>query len=108
MFFFQSRSDFDAVLTGFTILIEKILFLTRFFLNEVDVLKIIFITYNDKLTKFNFFFFSIQLRKKMSKNSQVRRSKWHIQPLNDAQKLYAATDAYVSLIIIYIVLIKLI
>ncbi|XP_033230238.1 Werner Syndrome-like exonuclease [Belonocnema kinseyi] len=39
------------------------------------------------------------LRKKISKNSQVRRSKWHIQPLNDAQKLYAATDAYVSLLL---------
>ena len=39
------------------------------------------------------------LKKKISKNPEVRRSKWHVQPLSDAQKIYAATDAYVSLLI---------
>ena len=29
----------------------------------------------------------------------MRNSKWHLHPLNDAQKLYAATDAYVSLLL---------
>ncbi|NP_001229367.1 Werner Syndrome-like exonuclease [Nasonia vitripennis] len=39
------------------------------------------------------------LKKRISKDSSVRRSKWHIQPLSDKQKLYAATDAYVSLLL---------
>lgn len=39
------------------------------------------------------------LRKKISKDPEVRMSKWHIQPLSDAQKSYAATDAYVSLLL---------
>ncbi|EZA46340.1 hypothetical protein DMN91_006758 [Ooceraea biroi] len=39
------------------------------------------------------------LRKKISKNPEVRMSKWHVQPLSDAQKTYAATDAYVSLLL---------
>ncbi|XP_035719033.1 Werner Syndrome-like exonuclease [Vespa mandarinia] len=38
------------------------------------------------------------LKKKICKNPEVRRSKWHIQPLSKAQKIYAATDAYVSLL----------
>ncbi|XP_076670262.1 WRN RecQ like helicase isoform X3 [Andrena cerasifolii] len=36
------------------------------------------------------------LKKRINKNPQVRRSKWQIYPLNREQKLYAATDAYVS------------
>ncbi|XP_033202442.2 3'-5' exonuclease isoform X1 [Bombus vancouverensis nearcticus] len=36
------------------------------------------------------------LKKKISKDPKVRKSKWHMHPLNDEQKLYAATDAYVS------------
>lgn len=36
------------------------------------------------------------LKKKINKNPKVRKSKWHMHPLNDEQKLYAATDAYVS------------
>ncbi|XP_029048314.1 Werner Syndrome-like exonuclease isoform X3 [Osmia bicornis bicornis] len=36
------------------------------------------------------------LNKSLDKNSKVRKSKWHIHPLNDNQKMYAATDAYVS------------
>ncbi|XP_012225142.1 3'-5' exonuclease isoform X2 [Linepithema humile] len=39
------------------------------------------------------------LKKKIDKNPEVRMSKWHIQPLSDAQKNYAATDAYVSLLL---------
>lgn len=39
----------------------------------------------------------IQLRKKIDKNPEVRRRKWHVQPLSDAQKIYAATDAYVRI-----------
>ncbi|XP_046421103.1 Werner Syndrome-like exonuclease isoform X1 [Neodiprion fabricii] len=39
------------------------------------------------------------LQKEISKDPKVRRSKWHIQPLSDAQKSYAATDAYVSLLL---------
>ncbi|KAL0115559.1 hypothetical protein PUN28_010820 [Cardiocondyla obscurior] len=39
------------------------------------------------------------LKKKISKDPEVRMSKWHIQPLSDAQKKYAATDAYVSLLL---------
>ncbi|KAL6423951.1 hypothetical protein ACFW04_009711 [Cataglyphis niger] len=39
------------------------------------------------------------LKKKIDKNPEVRRSKWHVLPLSDAQKIYAATDAYVSLLI---------
>lgn len=39
------------------------------------------------------------LKKKIDKNPEVRNSKWHIQPLSDAQKIYAATDAYVSLLL---------
>ncbi|XP_011641577.1 Werner Syndrome-like exonuclease isoform X2 [Pogonomyrmex barbatus] len=39
------------------------------------------------------------LRKKISKDPEVRMSKWHIQPLSNAQKNYAATDAYVSLLL---------
>ncbi|KYN11924.1 Werner Syndrome-like exonuclease, partial [Trachymyrmex cornetzi] len=35
------------------------------------------------------------LKKKISKNPDVRMSKWHVQPLSNAQKNYAATDAYV-------------
>ncbi|XP_029668746.1 Werner Syndrome-like exonuclease isoform X2 [Formica exsecta] len=42
---------------------------------------------------------ALVLKKKISKNPEVRRSKWHVQPLSDAQKIYAATDAYVSLLI---------
>ncbi|KAF7396531.1 hypothetical protein HZH66_007393 [Vespula vulgaris] len=38
------------------------------------------------------------LKKKIDKNPEVRRSKWHIHPLSEAQKIYAATDAYVSLL----------
>ncbi|XP_014599374.1 PREDICTED: Werner Syndrome-like exonuclease isoform X2 [Polistes canadensis] len=38
------------------------------------------------------------LKKKIDKNPEVRKSRWHIQPLNEAQKIYAATDAYVSLL----------
>ncbi|KAK2582974.1 hypothetical protein KPH14_009026 [Odynerus spinipes] len=40
----------------------------------------------------------IDCEKKINKNPKVRRSKWHIQPLSEAQKIYAATDAYVSLL----------
>ncbi|CAK9799034.1 3'-5' exonuclease [Anthophora plagiata] len=36
------------------------------------------------------------LKKKLDKNSKVRRSKWHVYPLSKEQKMYAATDAYVS------------
>ena len=36
------------------------------------------------------------LKKRINKNSQVRRSKWQIYPLSKEQKMYAATDAYVS------------
>ncbi|XP_012532936.1 Werner Syndrome-like exonuclease [Monomorium pharaonis] len=39
------------------------------------------------------------LRKKINKDPKVRMSKWHIQPFSDAQKSYAATDAYVSLLL---------
>ncbi|KYM83712.1 Werner Syndrome-like exonuclease [Atta colombica] len=39
------------------------------------------------------------LKKKISKNPDVRMSKWHVQPLSNAQKNYAATDAYVSLLL---------
>ncbi|XP_012252541.2 Werner Syndrome-like exonuclease [Athalia rosae] len=39
------------------------------------------------------------LRKEISKDPKVRQSKWHIQPLSDQQKSYAATDAYVSLLL---------
>ncbi|KAJ8667160.1 hypothetical protein QAD02_008822 [Eretmocerus hayati] len=39
------------------------------------------------------------LKKKIDKNPAVRRSKWHIHPLSKEQKLYAATDAYVSLLL---------
>ncbi|XP_015187567.1 PREDICTED: Werner Syndrome-like exonuclease isoform X2 [Polistes dominula] len=39
------------------------------------------------------------LKKKIDKNPEVRNSKWHIQPLSKAQKIYAATDAYHYLII---------
>ncbi|GAB1868581.1 3'-5' exonuclease [Camponotus japonicus] len=42
---------------------------------------------------------TLVLKKKIDKNPEVRRSKWHVQPLSDAQKIYAATDAYVSLLI---------
>lgn len=37
------------------------------------------------------------LRKKISKDGKVRTSKWHVLPLSEEQKKYAATDAYVSL-----------
>lgn len=40
----------------------------------------------------------VQLKKKISKDPEVRMSKWHIQPLSAAQKSYAATDAYVCAI----------
>ncbi|XP_003703189.1 WRN RecQ like helicase [Megachile rotundata] len=36
------------------------------------------------------------LKKELDKNPKVRKSKWHIHPLNKDQKMYAATDAYVS------------
>ncbi|XP_011503161.1 PREDICTED: Werner Syndrome-like exonuclease, partial [Ceratosolen solmsi marchali] len=39
------------------------------------------------------------LEKHINKDPSVRRSKWHIHPLNSAQKLYAATDAFVSLLL---------
>ncbi|KAK0092985.1 hypothetical protein PV326_000176 [Microctonus aethiopoides] len=39
------------------------------------------------------------LQKKISKNDKVRKSKWHILPLTESQKIYAATDAYVSLLL---------
>ncbi|XP_015596181.1 Werner Syndrome-like exonuclease [Cephus cinctus] len=39
------------------------------------------------------------LQKKISKDPSVRMSKWHIQPLSKEQKAYAATDAYVSLLL---------
>ncbi|XP_014203962.1 Werner Syndrome-like exonuclease isoform X2 [Copidosoma floridanum] len=39
------------------------------------------------------------LKKKISKDPAVRKSKWHIHPLSNSQKLYAATDAYVSLLL---------
>lgn len=39
------------------------------------------------------------LKKRISKNPEVRMSKWHVRPLSDAQKTYAATDAYVSLLL---------
>ncbi|KAG8041113.1 hypothetical protein G9C98_002101 [Cotesia typhae] len=39
------------------------------------------------------------LEKQISKDAKVRNSKWHILPLSDAQKSYAATDAYVSLLL---------
>ncbi|XP_011875096.1 PREDICTED: Werner Syndrome-like exonuclease isoform X2 [Vollenhovia emeryi] len=39
------------------------------------------------------------LKKKISKDPKVRMSRWHVQPLSDAQKSYAATDAYVSLLL---------
>lgn len=38
------------------------------------------------------------LEKQIDKNPVVRKSKWHIQPLSKEQKIYAATDAYVSLL----------
>ncbi|XP_011312086.1 Werner Syndrome-like exonuclease [Fopius arisanus] len=39
------------------------------------------------------------LKKKISKDDKVRKSKWHILPLSEEQKTYAATDAYVSLLL---------
>ncbi|XP_011687345.1 PREDICTED: Werner Syndrome-like exonuclease isoform X2 [Wasmannia auropunctata] len=39
------------------------------------------------------------LKKKINKDPEVRMSKWHVQPLSNAQKNYAATDAYVSLLL---------
>ncbi|XP_058795255.1 3'-5' exonuclease [Phymastichus coffea] len=39
------------------------------------------------------------LKRRINKDPSVRRSKWHIHPLTDAQKLYAATDAYVSFLL---------
>ncbi|KAK0168200.1 hypothetical protein PV327_002025 [Microctonus hyperodae] len=39
------------------------------------------------------------LQKKISKDDKVRKSKWHILPLTESQKIYAATDAYVSLLL---------
>ncbi|KAF7993174.1 hypothetical protein HCN44_006234 [Aphidius gifuensis] len=39
------------------------------------------------------------LKKRISKDDKVRKSKWHILPLSEEQKTYAATDAYVSLIL---------
>lgn len=39
------------------------------------------------------------LDKQISKDAKVRTSRWHILPLNDEQKSYAATDAYVSLLL---------
>ncbi|XP_053978364.1 3'-5' exonuclease isoform X1 [Hylaeus volcanicus] len=36
------------------------------------------------------------LQKRIDKNKKVRMSKWHIHPLSEEQKNYAATDAYVS------------
>ncbi|XP_031845842.1 WRN RecQ like helicase isoform X2 [Nomia melanderi] len=36
------------------------------------------------------------LKKKIDKNRKVRMSQWHIHPLSKDQKIYAATDAYVS------------
>ncbi|KOC63487.1 Werner Syndrome-like exonuclease [Habropoda laboriosa] len=37
------------------------------------------------------------LKKKLDKNSKVRMSQWHVYPLSEEQKMYAATDAYVCL-----------
>ncbi|XP_076175008.1 WRN RecQ like helicase isoform X2 [Ptiloglossa arizonensis] len=34
------------------------------------------------------------LKKRIDKNPKVRMSKWHIHPLSEEQKNYAATDAY--------------
>ncbi|XP_014236746.1 Werner Syndrome-like exonuclease [Trichogramma pretiosum] len=39
------------------------------------------------------------LEKSISKDPRVRNSKWHIHPLSEVQKIYAATDAYVSLLL---------
>ncbi|XP_066590383.1 3'-5' exonuclease [Prorops nasuta] len=39
------------------------------------------------------------LKKKINKDKKVRMSKWHLHPLSDAQRLYAATDAYISLLL---------
>ncbi|XP_076756249.1 WRN RecQ like helicase isoform X2 [Xylocopa sonorina] len=36
------------------------------------------------------------LKKKIDKSPSVRKSKWHLHPLTDEQRMYAATDAYVS------------
>ncbi|XP_006624334.2 Werner Syndrome-like exonuclease isoform X1 [Apis dorsata] len=36
------------------------------------------------------------LKRKLNKNPKVRKSKWHLYPLSNEQKVYAATDAYVS------------
>lgn len=36
------------------------------------------------------------LKKRISKDPKVRKSKWHIQPLSPEQKSYAATDVYTS------------
>ncbi|XP_076238458.1 WRN RecQ like helicase isoform X3 [Calliopsis andreniformis] len=36
------------------------------------------------------------LKKRISKDPKVRKSKWHVHPLSEEQKTYAATDAYVS------------
>ncbi|XP_034942437.1 Werner Syndrome-like exonuclease [Chelonus insularis] len=39
------------------------------------------------------------LHRKINKDKEVRVSKWHILPLSTNQKKYAATDAYVSLLV---------
>ncbi|XP_078052541.1 WRN RecQ like helicase isoform X2 [Augochlora pura] len=36
------------------------------------------------------------LKKRIDKNKKVRMSQWHVYPLSEDQKTYAATDAYVS------------
>ena len=39
---------------------------------------------------------SLQFHKRLVKDDGVRKSNWANYPLNESQKLYAATDAYVS------------
>ncbi|KAJ8925553.1 hypothetical protein NQ315_009393 [Exocentrus adspersus] len=39
------------------------------------------------------------LQMKISKDKKVRMSKWHVFPLSHTQQKYAATDAYVSLLL---------
>lgn len=38
---------------------------------------------------------------KIDKNKLVRMSQWHVQPLSDAQKIYAAIDVYISQVIFH-------
>lgn len=40
---------------------------------------------------------STQCKMQINKEGKVRRSKWDVQPLSDAQQIYAAIDVYVSI-----------